>query len=408
MSKGQRRIQWASRQMPVLAGIAERFAKTKPLVGVRISACLHVTPETANLALALESGGANLRLCASNPLSTQDEVVQSLKHDYKIPVFARRGVTPRQYYQDIKRCLGHSPQLTVDDGADIVTYLHTKAKRLLKGVWGGTEETTTGVIRLQAMAKVRKLRYPVIAVNSALTKHLFDNRYGTGQSTIDGLMRATNILLAGKIMVVAGYGWCGRGVATRARGMGARVIVTEVNPVRALEAHMDGYEVMSMSKAARLGEVFITTTGNRDVITREHIKLMSTGAILANAGHFDVEVDVAGLKKMSQSITGVRPNVEEYALKDGRKIYLLAQGRLVNLAAAEGHPASVMDMSFANQALALEYLVQNHQVLKPGVYTVPPEIDLTIAELKLKALGVGYDVLTPKQRKYLEGWKFGT
>ncbi|MBI5465833.1 MAG: adenosylhomocysteinase [Candidatus Kerfeldbacteria bacterium] len=408
MSKGKNKILWAARQMPVLAGIAERFVKVKPLLDVRISACLHVTSETANLALALKSGGASLRLCASNPLSTQDEVVQSLKRDYKIPVFARRGVTSKQYYQDIKQCLGPGPQLTVDDGADLVTYLHTKTKRLLKGVWGGTEETTTGVLRLQAMAKARQLRYPVMAVNSALTKHLFDNRYGTGQSTIDGILRATNILLAGKIIVVVGYGWCGRGVAARARGMGARVIVTEVNPIRVLEAQMDGYEVMPMLKAAKLGQVFITTTGNRDVITREHIKLMPEGAILANAGHFDVEVDVAGLKKMAKSVATVRPQVEEYELPDGRKIYLLAQGRLVNLAAAEGHPASVMDMSFANQALALEYLVQNHKVLKPAVYTVPPEIDLTIAELKLRALGVGYDTLTPKQRRYLEGWKFGT
>jgi len=407
MPKGDQRIAWAGQNMPVVRVIAERFQREQPFKGVRISACLHVTAETANLVLALKTGGAQIALSASNPLSTQDDVVAALKRQ-KFAVFAKRGVDTREYYRHIKASLEHKPQLTVDDGADLVTYLHTKGKRLLKGVWGGTEETTTGVIRLRAMAKAGKLKYPLIAVNSALTKHLFDNRYGTGQSTIDGIIRATNVLLASKILVVAGYGWCGRGVAMRARGLGARVVVCEVDHVKALEALMDGYEVMPMSRAARLGDLFVTTTGDIDVITAEHFKVMQDGAIVANSGHFDVEINVPQLKKLAKSVTEVREYMQEFVMKDGRRIYLLAEGRLVNLAAAEGHPASVMDMSFANQALALEYLVKSKGKLKPQVYDVPMEVDEQIAQLKLKALRVGIDTLTPKQRKYLGSWQAGT
>ncbi|MDZ4229977.1 MAG: adenosylhomocysteinase, partial [Candidatus Veblenbacteria bacterium] len=362
--------------MQVLTALAERFRRQRSFEGIRISACLHVTAETANLALALQAGGAQVSLCGSNPLSTQDDVVAALKRR-KIAVFAKRGVDNRIYYQHIRACLGHppagGPQLTVDDGADLVTYLHTKARSLLKHVWGGTEETTTGVIRLKAMAKAKKLEYPVVAVNSALTKHLFDNRYGTGQSTIDAIMRATNILLAGKVIVVAGYGWCGRGVAMRAKGMGARVVVAEVDSTRALEALMDGYEVMPLSKVARVGEVFVTTTGNRDVVTGAHFKQMKDGAILVNAGHFDVEIDVAALKKMALWVVVIRDNLEEFTIQGNKKLYLVAEGRLANLGAAEGHPAAVMDMSFANQALSLEYLVKQHGQLKPIVYDVPVE-----------------------------------
>ncbi len=407
MPKGDQRIAWAGQNMPVVRVIAERFQREQPFKGVRISACLHVTAETANLVLALKTGGAQIALSASNPLSTQDDVVAALKRQ-KFAVFAKRGVDTREYYRHIKASLEHKPQLTVDDGADLVTSLHTKGKRLLKGVWGGTEETTTGVIRLRAMAKAGKLKYPLIAVNSALTKHLFDNRYGTGQSTIDGIIRATNVLLASKILVVAGYGWCGRGVAMRARGLGARVVVCEVDHVKALEALMDGYEVMPMSRAARLGDLFVTTTGDIDVITAEHFKVMQDGAIVANSGHFDVEINVPQLKKLAKSVTEVREYMQEFVMKDGRRIYLLAEGRLVNLAAAEGHPASVMDMSFANQALALEYLVKSKGKLKPQVYDVPMEVDEQIAQLKLKALRVGIDTLTPKQRKYLGSWQAGT
>lgn len=407
-SKGKQRIEWAGQHMPVLAALAARFKKTQPFRDVRISACLHITAETANLARALKAGGAQVALSASNPLSTQDDVVQSLKQDYKIAVFAKRGVTNQQYYTHLRASLAHKPNLTVDDGADLVNYLHTRARGLLKGVWGGTEETTTGVVRLSAMAKAGKLRYPIIAVNNALTKHLFDNRYGTGQSTIDGIIRATNILLAGKVLVVAGYGWCGRGVAMRARGLGARVLVCEVDPIKALEALMDGYEVIPMLRAAKLGHVFVTTTGDVDVITAEHFKLMQDNAIVANSGHFDVEVNLRDLARLSVSVREVRKHMQEYAMKDGRRIYLLAEGRLVNLAAAEGHPAAVMDMSFANQALALEYLVKNRGKLAPKVYDVPPELDAEIAQLKLKALKVGIDTLSLKQRKYLASWQVGT
>lgn len=406
-TKGEQRVAWAGQHMPVLAALAERFGKTQPFKDVRISACLHVTAETANLSLALKAGGAHVALSASNPLSTQDDVVAVLKR-HKIAVFAKRGVDTREYYKHIKASLAHKPHLTVDDGADLVTYLHTKARGMLKNVWGGTEETTTGVIRLKAMAKAGKLKYPLIAVNSALTKHMFDNRYGTGQSTLDGIIRATNVLLAGKVLAVAGYGWCGRGVALRAKGLGARVVVTEVDPVRALEAFMDGYEVLPMSRAAKVGEVFVTTTGDCDVITAEHFKVMQDGAIVCNSGHFDVEVSVPELRKMAKTITQVRESTQEFLLKDGRRIYLLAEGRLVNLAAAEGHPPAVMDMSFANQALALEYLVKNRGKLKPQVYDVPPEVDEQIAQLKLRALKVAIDTLTPKQRKYLGSWQAGT
>lgn len=405
--KGELRINWAGQHMPVLRIIADRFAKTKPFDNIRISACLHVTAETANLIHALKVGGAQVSLCASNPLSTQDDVVAALKRQ-KINTFAKRGADRTEYYRHLKAALANKPHLTVDDGADLVTYIHTKAKGLLKQLIGGTEETTTGVMRLKAMASAGKLRYPLIAVNAALTKHLFDNRYGTGQSTIDGIIRATNVLLAGKIFVVAGYGWCGKGVSMRARGLGARVMVTEVDPVRALEAVMDGFEVTPMNQAARIGDIFVTATGDIDVITRDHIKAMKDGAIVANTGHFDVEVDVKSLRKMSKSITDIRPNLAEYVLKGNKRVYLLAEGRLVNLSAAEGHPSSVMDMSFANQALSLEYLVNHHKELKPAVYDVPAEIDVEIARLKLAALKVGIDKLTPKQQRYLAAWQEGT
>ncbi len=407
MTKGEQRIAWAGRHMPVLAQLAERFAKEQLFRGVRISACLHVTAETANLVLALKLGGAQVALCGSNPLSTQDDVVVALKRK-SIAVFAKRGIDAKEYYRNVRDCLAHKPQLTVDDGADLVTYLHTKAKSLLKHVWGGTEETTTGVIRLRALAKAGKLRYPIVAVNSARTKYLFDNRYGTGQSTIDGIMRATNVLFAGRVVVVAGYGWCGKGVAARARGMSARVVVCEVNPIQALEAAMDGFQVLPMAAAARLGQVFITTTGNRDVITRDHFTLMQDGAVLANAGHFDVEIDVAALRKLAVRTQEVRPNLTAYALKGGRTLYLVAEGRLANLGAAEGHPASVMDLSFANQALALQYLLLNRGKLQPQVYDVPTEVDRSIAALKLKSLGIRTDTLTPRQRTYLTSWQEGT
>lgn len=406
-TKGEQRIQWAGRHMPVLASIAERFRREQPFKDVRISACLHVTAETANLVRALKSGGAQVALAASNPLSTQDNVVAALKRG-KFAVFAKRGVDRAEYYKHIRGSLAHKPHLTVDDGADLVTYLHTKARGMLRHVWGGTEETTTGVARLRAMAKAGKLKYPLMAVNGALTKHLFDNRYGTGQSTLDGIIRATNVLIAGKIFVVAGYGWCGKGVAMRAKGLGARVLVTEVDPVRALEAVMDGFEVAPMSRAAQVGDIFVTTTGDIDVITTAHFKVMKDGAIVANSGHFDVEVDVKALTKLAREVNEIRPNLAEYILKNGKRIYLLAEGRLVNLGAAEGHPSSVMDMSFANQALALEYLVKHHAELKPKVYEVPEELDTEIAHLKLKSLKVGIDTLTPKQRRYLAAWQEGT
>lgn len=410
MSKetGRRKIIWAGQHMPVVTGVAAQFKKAQPFKGLNIAACLHVTAETANLVITLKAGGATVFLCGSNPLSTQDDVAQSLRADYKIPVFARHGINTKEYYMNVAQCLAGQPNLTVDDGADLVTYIHTKARRLQKNIWGGTEETTTGVIRLRALAKSGKLKYPIIAVNDALTKYLFDNRYGTGQSTVDGILRATNILLAGKVVVVAGYGWCGRGVAMRLKGMGCRVVVTEVNPVRALEATMDGYQVLPLTQAARLGELFITCTGNRDVITKDHFKLMPDGAILANAGHFDVEINVKDLDRLTSQKTLVRHQLIEYKLKSGKALYLVAEGRLVNLSAAEGHPAAVMDLSFANQALALEYLVKQKGLLKPAVYSVPAEIDKSVSQLKLKALGVGYDTLTPKQIKYLNSWQGGT
>ena len=404
---GRERIAWAAREMPVLKLIAERFEREKPFKNIRIAACLHVTSETANLAVTLKAGGADLVLCGSNPLSTQDDVAAALAAG-GIPTHAIKGEDGATYYKHIISALDHKPQLTVDDGADLVTTLHTKRTELLADVIGGTEETTTGVIRLRAMAADGKLKYPLIAVNDAKTKYLFDNRYGTGQSTFDGITRATNILWAGKKIVVAGYGWCGHGVALRARGMGAFVIVTEVEPVRALEAVMDGFAVMTMHEAAKIGDVFITVTGDKQVIGAKDFAVMKSGAILANSGHFNVEIDIPALEAASKSKRTVKPLVDEYTMADGRKINLLGEGRLINLAAAEGHPASVMDMSFANQALALEYLVKNRGKLTPGVYSVPVNIDENVAALKLKSLGVTIDVLTPEQQKYLSSWQEGT
>jgi adenosylhomocysteinase len=404
---GKERIAWAGREMPVLKLIFERFEKEKPFKGIRIAACLHVTSETANLAMTLKAGGADLVLCGSNPLSTQDDVAAALAAG-GIPTHAIKGEDDETYYKHIISAIDHKPQLTVDDGADLVTTLHTKRTELLKDVIGGTEETTTGVIRLRAMAADGKLKYPLIAVNDAKTKYLFDNRYGTGQSTFDGITRATNILWAGKKVVVAGYGWCGHGVALRARGMGAFVIVTEVEPVRALEAVMDGFAVMPMNEAAKIGDVFITVTGDKHVISAADFAVMKSGAILANSGHFNVEIDIPALETASKSRRTVKPFVEEFVMADGRKIYLLGEGRLINLAAAEGHPAAVMDMSFANQALGLEYLVKNRGKLAPGVFPVPLNIDENVAALKLKSLGVTIDVLTPEQQKYLSSWQEGT
>jgi len=405
---GRRRIEWAFQSMPVLQQIRKQFIKTQPLAGVRIAACLHVTTETANLMVVLRDGGASPVLCASNPLSTQDDVAAALVRDYNIPVFAIKGESNEVYYSHIAAAIEHRPQVTMDDGCDLVTTLHTRRQDLLDGVMGGTEETTTGVIRLRAMAKDGVLRYPVIAVNDAMTKHLFDNRYGTGQSTVDGIIRATNILMAGINFVVAGYGWCGRGVAMRARGMGANVIICEVDPIKALEALMDGYRVMSMLEAAEIGDVFVTLTGNKNVIGREHFERLKNGAILANSGHFNVEIDLEALDRMASSRRPVREFVEEYALRDGRRVYVLGEGRLINLAAAEGHPASVMDMSFANQALAVEYLIENHARLEKRVYAVPEELDKRVARMKLEAMGVKIDRLTPEQERYLATWSEGT
>jgi adenosylhomocysteinase len=405
---GKRRIEWANQSMKVLQLIRKEFIKNQPLKGIRVASCLHVTSETANLAITLRDGGADVVLCASNPLSTQDDVAASLVRDYGISVFAIKGEDNETYYQHILAALDHNPQITMDDGADLVTTLLTKQQAKAAGVLGGTEETTTGVIRLRAMAKEGVLRYPIIAVNDAMTKHLFDNRYGTGQSTIDGVVRCTNLLLAGSKFVVAGYGWCGRGLASRARGMGADVIVTEVDPTRALEALMDGFRVMSMHDAARIGDVFVTVTGNKNVIAREHFQAMKDGAIVANSGHFNVEIDIPALESLSSSRRTTREFVEEYSLKDGRKINLLGEGRLINLAAAEGHPASVMDMSFANQALAAEYLVKHHASLEKKVYAVPEEQDKRVARLKLEAVGVTIDRLTPQQEEYLASWNEGT
>ena len=404
---GRQRIEWAGREMPVLKLIRERFAKEKPLQGVRVAGCLHITTETGNLALTLQAGGADLILCASNPLSTQDEAAAALV-EYGIPTNAIKGEDDKTYYKHIITALEHNPELTIDDGADLVTQLHTKRSDLIQNVIGGTEETTTGVIRLRSMEKDKALKYPIIAVNDAMTKHFFDNRYGTGQSTLDGITRATNILWAGKKVVVCGYGWCGRGVAMRAKGMGSHIIVTEVDPLKALEAVMDGYQVMPMTEAAKLGDIFITVTGDISVIDRDDFLVMKDGAILANSGHFNVEINIPALTEMAQSKRNIRPFVDEYTLGNGRHIYLLGEGRLINLAAAEGHPASVMDMSFANQALCLEYMVKNKGTITPGVYPVPEEIDKEIARLKLHSMGVSIDTLTPEQVKYLASWEQGT
>ena len=406
--RGKRKIEWANQQMPVLQLIRKRFIKEQPLKGLRLSACLHVTSETANLAITLRDGGADVVVCGSNPLSTQDEVAASLVKDYSIPTYAIKGEDNATYYSHIAAALDHKPQMTMDDGADLVTTLLTKRTDLLPNVIGGTEETTTGVIRLRAMAKDGTLKFPVIAVNDAMTKHFFDNRYGTGQSTIDGILRATNLLLAGLKMVVSGYGWCGRGVAMRAKGLGSDVIVTEVDPIRAIEATMDGFRVMPMRDAAKLGDVFVTVTGDKSVLTAEHFLAMKDGAVLCNAGHFNVEIDLPGLEKLSTAKREARPLVDEFQLKDGRRIFVLGEGRLVNLATAEGHPASVMDMSFANQALSAEYMKQHHKEMKAQVYSVPEHLDKQIARLKLESMGIQIDKLTTEQEHYLASWQEGT
>ena len=405
---GKKRIEWANQSMKVLQIIRKEFIKNQPLKGIRVSACLHVTAETANLMIALRDGGADVALCASNPLSTQDDVAASLVRDYNIPVFAIKGEDSDSYYSHIMAAVDHKPQFTMDDGADLVSVLHTKRTAELENVIGGTEETTTGVIRLRAMAKEGVLRYPIVAVNDADTKHLFDNRYGTGQSTIDGIVRATNFLLAGSKFVVAGYGWCGRGLASRARGAGAEVIITEIDPTKALEAVMDGFRVMSMEEAAKIGDVFCTVTGNKNVLAKQHFALMKDGAIISNSGHFNVEIDIPSLEKLSSSKRTTRTFVDEYTMKDGRRINLLGEGRLINLAAAEGHPASVMDMSFADQALSCEYMVKNHVSLEKKVYTVPVELDKRVAKLKLESLGIKIDRLTSEQEEYLASWSEGT
>ncbi|MBI3548588.1 MAG: adenosylhomocysteinase [Elusimicrobia bacterium] len=405
---GKLKIEWAEREMPVLRLVKERFAKEKPLEGINIAACLHVTAETANLMLTLKAGGAKIHLCASNPLSTQDEVAASLVKHAGIPTYAIKGEDRKTYFSHIVQALAIQPNVTMDDGADLVSHIHTHWSAGYSKVIGSTEETTTGVIRLRAMEKDGALRFPVIAVNDALTKHFFDNRYGTGQSTLDGILRCTNLLLAGKVVVIAGYGWCGRGVATRAKGMGAHVVVTEVNPLRAIEAAMDGFEVMPMKEAAKKGDLFITLTGDLNVIDTEHFKVMKDGAIVCNSGHFNDEINLPALKSLSKKIRTVRPFVEEYSLKDGRLVHVLAEGRLINLSAAEGHPASVMDMSFANQSLGSEYLVKNARELERKVYAVPQPIDEEIARLKLKAMGIAIDTLTPEQVKYLNSWEQGT
>jgi adenosylhomocysteinase len=406
--EGVRRIEWAAREMPVIGLIRRRFATEKPLRDVRISGCLHITTETANLALALRDGGAQVALCASNPLSTQDDVAAALVGHYGIPVFAIRGEDSDTYYRHIHSALSQRPQVTLDDGADLVATVHKERRDLIPEILGGTEETTTGVIRLRSMARDGALAYPIIAVNEADTKHLFDNRYGTGQSTIDGITRATNVLWAGKTVVVCGYGWCGRGIASRAHGLGAHVIVTEVQPVRALEAVMDGFRAMSLAQAAPLGDIFVTVTGDVNVIDRRHLEVMKDGAILANSGHFNVELNLEALESMAEGRRQIRPSVEEFRLRDGRRLFLLAEGRLVNLAAAEGHPASVMDMSFANQALSAEYLVLQEQRLPVAVHTVPREIDQEVARLKLAAMNITIDTLTEEQERYLASWQEGT
>ncbi|MGB2875339.1 MAG: adenosylhomocysteinase [Gaiellaceae bacterium] len=407
-AEGASRIEWADRQMPVLAAIRDRFESEQPLAGYRISACLHVTSETANLMRTLKAGGADVVLCASNPLSTQDDVAAALVEEFEISVFAIKGEDNDTYYEHIEAAVDHKPQLTMDDGADVIGVLHSHRREQLGDILGGTEETTTGVIRLRALERDGALGFPVIAVNDAKTKYLFDNRYGTGQSTIDGILRATNILLAGRKFVVAGYGWCGRGVALRAKGMGAQVIVTEVDPLHALEAAMDGYEVLPMSAAAKVGDIFVTATGDKSVITREHLEQMKDGAVLANTGHFNVEIDIPALRALATETRTFRQFVDEFRLQDGRRLYLIADGRLVNLSAAEGHPAQVMDMSFANQALSAEFVVANAASLERRVYPVPEEIDKEIARLKLETMGIAIDELTEEQARYLASWDEGT
>lgn len=407
-TKGRLRIEWAGKDMPVLESIRKRFLKDKPLKGIKMACCLHVTSETANLMIALKSGGAECVLCASNPLSTNDDIAASLVKHYGIPVFAIKGEDNKTYYRHIQSALDIRPNITMDDGADLVSTIHQKRRELAEGVYAGTEETTTGVIRLRSLQQKGLLLFPIIAVNDADSKHFFDNRYGTGQSTIDGIIRATNRLLAGTNFVVCGYGWCGRGVAMRARGAGANVIVTETDPIRALEAVMDGYRVMPIKRAAKIGDIFVTLTGNRDVIDKEDFEIMKDGAIVANSGHFNVELNINSLKALSRRRRRIRENVDEFTLKDGKKIYLLGEGRLVNLAAAEGHPASVMDMSFANQALSAEFIVKNYKKLLKKVYKVPKQIDRRIARLKLSTMGIQIDGLTEEQREYLSSWEFGT
>ena len=407
-AEGVRRIEWAAREMPVVRQIRERFASEKPLSELRISACLHVTTETANLMLTLRDGGAQVALCASNPLSTQDETAAALVAEYGIPTFAVNGEDTESYYQNLQSALNTKPNLTMDDGADLVALAHTDRTDVLEDIVGGTEETTTGVIRLKSLAAEGKLKYPIVAVNDADTKHFFDNRYGTGQSTLDGITRATNVLWAGKNVVIAGYGWCGKGVALRARGMGAHTIVTEVDPIRALEAVMDGHNVMTMTEAAEIGDIFITVTGGKNAIGKSHLEVMKSGALVANSGHFNVEIDIEAMKELADSKSSVRPFVDQYLMGDGRKINLLGEGRLINLAAAEGHPSAVMDMSFANQALTAEYMAQTAHTLTPEVYTVPRDIDEEVGKLKLASMGVNIDTLTAEQEKYLSSWDVGT
>ena len=406
--KGKLRIEWAGKDMPVLKLIEERFQREKPLKGLRISCCLHVTTETANLVKVLKAGGAQTSVCASNPLSTQDDVAASLVKDFDIPTFAIKGENTKTYYEHLNTALDQKPNLTMDDGADLVSVVHQKRKDLTQHLFAGTEETTTGVIRLKSLEAQKLLMYPIIAVNDAMTKHFFDNRYGTGQSTIDGIIRATNRLIAGSNFVVSGYGWCGRGLATRAAGMGAKVIITEIDPLKALQANMDGYQVMPIKDAAKIGDFFVTVTGDINVIRAEHMALMKDGAVLANSGHFDAELDLKGLEKITKARRVIRDFVEEFTLTNNRNIYLLGEGRLVNLASAEGHPASVMDMSFANQALSAEYVAKNYKKLERKVYCVPEDIDRMIASLKLKALGIKIDTLTAEQKKYLSSWDMGT
>ena len=407
-ARGRDRIEWAAKEMPVLRLIRERFTKDQPLKGIRMSGCLHITTETANLAITLKAGGADLMLCASNPLSTQDDVAAALISEYSIPTYAIKGEDEQTYYRHINAVLDHQPNMTMDDGCDLVSTLHTTRTELIPTIIGGMEETTTGVIRLRSMEKAGILRFPVLAVNDSDTKHLFDNRYGTGQSTIDAIVRSTNILLAGRTIVVFGYGWCGRGVASRAHGMGANIVVTEVNPIRALEAMMDGYRVMPGIEAAALGDIFITVTGDVNVIDRAHLERMKNGALIANSGHFNDEINIPALEKLSIKKRRVRDFVDEYTYADGRQVHLLAEGRLVNLSAAEGHPASVMDMSFANQALGSEYMLVHAKEMLPRVHTLPAEIDKEIARLKLHSMGIHIDTLTPEQEKYLNSWESGT